>query len=242
MTQQKSKKRMAERRAQRRRESQTRLIIGITAAVVVVVALIVLLTLQSGNKLIFVAGDYEGLPQNVEQTDAVGLVIGEPTAPVTLVEYSDFSCSHCKNLSPTINGFINQYVRDGRLKMIYKPVSFIGGANSEAASRAAICAAAQGKGWQMIDFAWGLSGAGSYNLEVFKGIDPSVGLDTDAFTQCFNARATAQAAQAVNNEATGKGISSTPTLFVNNVQLPLPAAGSTYSDVVTQAIEAALGG
>lgn len=233
MTQQKSKKRMAERRAHRRRQSQVRLMIGITLAAVIVVGVIALITLRPTTAP--EVADFSGVPQEIDRSGAPGIAIGEQSAPVTLIEYSDFSCSHCENLSGTISDLIDRYVREGQLRVVYKPVSFIGGSNSESASRAAICAAEQGKGWEMIDFIWGLSGPANYGLPYFTGIDPNAGLDVASFRQCFAAPKTAQTVQDVNDEALDSGINSTPTVFVNGTQAQATAVA------LTQAIEAALG-
>lgn len=232
MTQQKSKKRMAERRTQRRRQSQIRLIAGISIAAVVLVSIIAILTLAPGNQPI---DNYEGLTQAIDRSGALGIAIGEPAAPVTLVEYSDFSCAHCETLATTtIKELITQYVSDGSLRIVFKPVSIIYPQYSEPAARAAICAAEQDKGWQMMDFVWGLSGPASYSVENFARIDANVGLDVQAFRQCFSAAETAETAQSVNDEAYEMGITSTPTVFVNNVQVQATAGA------LTQAVEAAL--
>jgi len=170
----------------------------------------------------------------------VGIAIGDADAPVTLLEYSDFSCSHCETLSPAIAELIDKYAADGRLRVVYKPVSFVNPTYSEPAAQAAICAAEQGKGWQMIEHIWGLSSPAAYTLPNFSTIDTSVELDTDLFEQCYNASDTKQAVKAVVSEALGKGINGTPALFVNNVKVEVPTT-SSFSEAATQAVEAALG-
>ena len=95
--------------------------------------------------------DYEGISQTIDQTGAVGFALGKADSPVTLVEYSDFSCPHCYALAPTIHRLIREYVRDGRLRIVYKPISFVSPPASTLAAQAAVCAGNAGRFWQMHD-------------------------------------------------------------------------------------------
>lgn len=240
MTQQKSKKKMAERRAQRRRQSQVRLIVGIIIAAVVLVGAIVVLSLQpSEQPREDVAGAYNGIPQEIDRTSAVGLAIGEADAPVTVVEYSDFSCSHCKTLAATMIDLVEKYARDGRLRVVYKPVAFVNPPYSRPAAQAAICAAEQGMGWQMMDHIWGLNSPTVYSLNNFITIDESIGLDIDQFKQCYSASDTRRAVDGVLDETQAKGIAGTPTVFVNGVLVDYSQAAS-IGEAVAQAVEAVL--
>lgn len=240
MTQQKSKKRMAERRARRRRQSQVRLMVGVSVIAVMAVGAIVLLTFLPDNTAEPVGG-YEGLPQVIDRSGALSIVIGEPDAPVTLTEYTDFSCSHCKTVSTTIiPELIDEYVRDGRLRIVYKPLSFVYPAYSEPAAWAAICAAEQDQGWQMMDGIWNLESPALYSIENFVGIAGDIGLDVGTFRQCFNLTGTAEAAQSVVDEALAMGITSTPTLLVNGQPLDF-LAGEGYAEALRRRIDAALG-
>ncbi|MBN1430634.1 MAG: thioredoxin domain-containing protein [Anaerolineae bacterium] len=235
MSQQKSKKqKMAERRAKRQRQSQMQIIVGLSVVSVIVVVVIAVLTLRPKPP-----GDFTGLPQEIDRSGAVGIAIGKPDAPVTLVEYSDFNCSHCRNVAAITNNLIGEYAHDGRLRVVYKPVTIFGQDYSVPASLAAICAAEQGVGWQMIDHAWQIGG--NYVLEEFIGIDPEVGLDTEKFKQCFTAPETAQMIDDVNAEAIGLGVQGTPTLYINGQPLEFLPGETSYDQALTRSIEAALG-
>jgi protein-disulfide isomerase len=231
MSQQRTKKKMAERRAERRRQSQVRIVIGISVVAVALVGIIALITLMPQS-----AADYAGAAQSIDRSGAFGIAIGDASAPVTMVEYSDFSCSHCEELSKVVNTLITQYVAKKQLRVIYKPVSFIYPPYSEPAAQAAVCAAEQDKGWQMMDHIWGLTSPELYSIEYFAGFSDMLHMDTASFRTCFDAPETLKILEDVNSEATAKGIEGTPTVYIDDNQV------TPTLDALTRAIEAKLGG
>lgn len=74
-------------------------------------------------------------------------VAGNPKGNVTLVEFFDYQCVHCKKMNPVIHELIK---KDRNLRVIYKEFPIFG-KSSELASRAALAAAMQGKYEQMHD-------------------------------------------------------------------------------------------
>ena len=75
---------------------------------------------------------------------------GDPKAPVTLVEFSDFQCPHCKHLQPELEKILEDY--KGKVKLYFKnyPISR---AHPDAAlaAAAALAAGKQGKFWGFHD-------------------------------------------------------------------------------------------
>lgn len=67
--------------------------------------------------------------------------IGNPKGSVTIVEFFDYQCIHCKKMSPTIDSLIK---KDSDLRVIYKEFPIFG-KSSEMASRVALAAGMQGK-------------------------------------------------------------------------------------------------
>lgn len=72
-------------------------------------------------------------------------VVGNTKGNVTLVEFFDYQCSHCKNMAPVVNNLLQQ---DKSLRVVYKEFPIFG-KTSEMASQAALAAAMQGKYQQM---------------------------------------------------------------------------------------------
>lgn len=73
--------------------------------------------------------------------------VGNPKGSVTIVEFFDYQCIHCKKMSPTIDGLIK---KDSDLRVIYKEFPIFG-KSSDMASRVALAAGMQGKYQAMHD-------------------------------------------------------------------------------------------
>lgn len=77
-------------------------------------------------------------------------VRGAPTAPVTLCEFSDFQCPHCKQMEPLLARLLEDF--RGQVRLYYKnfPLTKVH-ADARDAAAAAVAAGNQGKFWQMHD-------------------------------------------------------------------------------------------
>ncbi|AHE67780.1 protein-disulfide isomerase [Legionella oakridgensis ATCC 33761 = DSM 21215] len=105
------------------------------------------------------------IAENAEQLFTENLAVGgNPKGNVTLVEFFDYQCIHCKKMKPVINELIK---KDKNLRVIYKEFPIFG-KTSELASQAALAAAMQGKYQQMHDAL----------LSVDKRLDETVIMDT----------------------------------------------------------------
>ncbi len=99
----------------------------------------------------------ESLPGQIESNARFkgihqdGVTLGDPKAPVTLVEFADLQCPFCRayttDVLPTL---VSQYVATGKLKMVFRNVAFIGTDSTRAAQMAA-AAGQQNKLWPFID-------------------------------------------------------------------------------------------
>lgn len=82
------------------------------------------------------------IQQNAEQLFGDSMsVVGNPKGNVTLVEFFDYQCIHCKKMSPVLNELL---AKDHELRVIYKEFPIFG-KSSEQASRAALAASMQNK-------------------------------------------------------------------------------------------------
>jgi protein-disulfide isomerase len=81
-------------------------------------------------------------------------VRGDAHAPVTLVEFSDFQCPHCKRLQPVLERALDEY--RGQVKLCFKnfPLTSVH-PDSAGAAAAAVAAGKQGKFWQFHDRLFG---------------------------------------------------------------------------------------
>jgi protein-disulfide isomerase len=140
-------------------------------------------------------------------------VRGNPKAPVTIVEFSDFQCPFCKKAQVTLKDLLTKY--NGRVKLAYRdfPMRTLH-PQSQMAAEAAGCAGQQGKFWEYHDalFATDQSKLDQAGLTATAR---SVGLDEKSFTSCLaEGKFKAQIEQDVQ-EGTKAGVAGTPGFFIN---------------------------
>lgn len=119
---------------------------------------------------------------------------------------------------------IDEYVRTGQVKLVFRDV-LNHGERSERASEAAACAARQGYFWEMhaVLFenqadTWATSGEGLVELMLNFG-DDIEGLDDSAFARCLDERSTLESLRAADAEQRSRGITSQPIFEINEQRL-----------------------
>lgn len=211
----------------------------VLAAAVVIIAIVV----GSAGKKSKVASPtiFNGIPQQ-------GLVLGNPNAPVTMMEFADLQCPFCREYTarvlPTL---VSRYVRTGKVKMVFQDIAFLGN-DSVTAGRAAAAAAQQNKLWQFIDAAYAKQGeedTGYVTPDWIRRVARSVpGLKVNRLMAARNAPATLQPIAQARTLGHASGVSSTPTFFLQRAGGPRKAL--KFSDFspgdFTPQIDAALAG
>lgn len=174
-----------------------------------------------------------------EYTQANGLSLGDPNAPVQLTEFADFQCPHCYNVYlGAEHDLITNYVETGKVYFTYRPVGFLGPESVGAAS-AAFCAAEQNEFWPYHDtlFAnFSHSNGGGYSASRLQSMAEAVGLDVAAFQQCVADGVGEVGVEGAENEARSLGINGTPAFVINGTVI----GGSRTYEQLAELIDAAL--
>ncbi len=114
------------------------------------------------------------------------------------------------------------YAGTGQVRFEYKNLALIGEA-SVLAAEAALCASDQGQFWPYYDTVFANQGTlfaqGTDSRRGLKQIARMLGLDTTAFNRCFNDRQRYQDVQQSAADARAQGITSTPTVYVNGIEV-----------------------
>jgi protein-disulfide isomerase len=169
---------------------------------------------QPGERL---AGEREsrtllaGLPQD-------GAVLGEPDAPVTLVEFADLQCPFCARYATTVfPELVRRYVRGGQVRMIFRDVAFLG-TDSVRAGQMAGALASQDKLWNFVDLFYVNQGAenSGYVTDPFlrKVARAISGADVERAMADRGLPAIADAMDAARREADSYSIPGTPSFAV----------------------------
>jgi protein-disulfide isomerase len=153
-----------------------------------------------------------------------GRVRGRADAPITLIEYSDFTCGYCvKFFKETLPQLQAKYIDAGKIKFVYRDYPRADRGVGVEAAVAARCAGAQGRYWAMHDQLFGAGGR--LDSGAFKGFAKYVGLDPVAFEKCFDERHHLESIFQDRQEANRWGFHGTPGFIL----MPT-AAGPTEKD------------
>ncbi len=143
--------------------------------------------------------------------------LGDPNAPITLVEFGDYQCFFCnKYFHNTEQKLLENYVDTGKVKIIFKDFTIIG-PDSITAAHAAHCADDQDLFWEYHDTLynnWNGENNGWASSENLLRMAQDVGLDIDEFTGCMLNEIHTQIISASNADARTLGLTGTPGFFV----------------------------
>lgn len=118
-------------------QQQTFILIG--AVVLVAVAVFVAIVVFSQNAIAERSTvDFSKLETN--RTPDGAFVLGNPDAPITIVEFADFACVHCQEYKDTVNQFIEEFVVTGLARFEYRLIANLGSDSTQYA-KLAECAA-----------------------------------------------------------------------------------------------------
>jgi len=158
-------------------------------------------------------------PSSVEQA---GHVVGDPAAPVTIVEYLDFQCPFCGRAAAQVMPAIEQqYVEDGVARIEIRPIAIIG-SESVRATAAAECANDQGRFFSFHDILFANQSGeqdGAFGDSRLKEFAEAIGLDMGVFGSCFDSSTYDDKVAADTAAARDAGVRVTPTVLVNGVNV-----------------------
>jgi len=148
---------------------------------------------------------------------------GSPTAPVTLEEFADFSCPQCSLKNPVLNEIRTMY--GSRIRFIFRnfPLDIQGHEKSYDAAIAAQAAGFQGKFWDMENLLFTNQKAWTADpnyKQVWKGYAQQIGLDVNKWEDDCLGLPAKNRVDDDKKRAVAIGVSSTPTLYINNVEFP----------------------
>ena len=173
---------------------------------------------------------------------AQGAVYGDPDAPITILEFADYQCSHCGTFALSVKPLLEtEYLQTGRAKLVLHDFPTGMFPHSVLAARAARCAGDQDRYFDYHDQLFRTQ-MDWYSMpsatDHFKQLADDIGLDAGEFRGCLDSDRHADVVTA--NRALGErlGVTGTPSIFVHDGETMRYAGGFQYGDVV-QALEAA---
>ncbi len=184
-------------------------------------------------------------------TLADGNALGDPNAPITIMEFSDFLCPHCQNFFlQTEDALVRTLVEPGKVRFVYRTMGdAIGGPRSLAAGAGLYCALEQDAFWPYHDLLFLAAPQARGNSRIFSRehlitLAGQLGLDTDAFAECLDSGRGEQRALQDRDEGTQVyGVNATPTfIFLDaNGQVVARLEGAYPLEAFQQTVEQLLG-
>jgi protein-disulfide isomerase len=263
-------RRLAEERARAesaQRAQRLRTLGGVVISAIVVVVVIVVISSSNSNSpaptkphsaaataaVTAVSKLLTGIPQ-------AGQTLGSPTAPVTITEYADLECPVCDAFAlPTnhntsdgspgsgyLDQLINQYVRPGKAKIVFRSLETATGNGPNSSmwapqQSAAMAAGLQGKAWYYIELFYyeQQSETNSYvNDSFLKGIAEQIpGLNFSKWNSDRQSQTLASQVAADGQAAANRGFSYTPTIVVQGPKgqaTPIQSLPTSYGQVTSE--------
>lgn len=190
-------------------QQRNRLLIG-ALVVIAVVAAVAAILLSSNPVSTASSADYDNLTKS--RTEDGGFVIGSADAPVTVVEFADFTCPHCQDYHETTERFIKDFVATGQAKFEYRMMPVTGSPYMEHAAQLAECADTlkPGSFWAARDLLFKLASARRYD-NMAQEVANKIGVGYADLLQC-----TRTATQYVTDGRVGQqaGVQGTPAVMV----------------------------
>lgn len=203
----------------------------------------------SGTRRPVAAGELatqESAAGNVQTNNALqpresDRILGDPAAPVIIIEYGDFQCPFCGRLHANINVPLReQYIQSGKVKFIWRDFAFLG-QESQMASQAAHCAGDQGKFWEYHDYLFEHQNGenqGAFSIPNLKRFADALGLDKEKFAACLDAGTYAELVAQNTQEGRSIGVSGTPTTFINGKSVVGAVAFTDIKAIIDNALSA----
>jgi len=154
---------------------------------------------------------FKGIPQQ-------GNVLGSPKAPVTMVQYIDLQCPICRAFETEVMpSFVSRDVRSGKVKVVYRPIAFIG-ADSERGRRAALSVGLQNRLAQFSQLLYanqGTENTGWLTDDLVRAAFASIpGVNVQQAMNNRTSQKVLSQEQTFDTQATRDKVSGTPTVLI----------------------------
>ncbi len=195
-------------------------------------------------------------PATDTDLNANGNSLGDPNAPIHIIEFGDFQCPFCKRFHvETESLLISKYVKTGKVYFTYRSAgNWVsknigqGGTESQDAALAAYCAGDQNKFWKMHDALFAnnrdVEDQGSFTSDRLTTIAKNTGLDMTAYQDCYKSGKYVNQVKQDYADTLAAGIQGTPSFVViykvNGVTKNSMIEGAQPFDAFQQAIHAIL--
>src|SRR3989344_150962 len=176
-------------------------------------------------------------------------ILGNPSAKVKIIEYSDLECEYCKTMHQTMHDIMDEYGKTGQVAWVYRqfPIAQLH-SQAPTESEASECAAKLGGNvafWKYIDSIFKITTSGNtLDLGKLPEVAGEIGLDVGAFNKCLSSGEMKPRVEADSKDAIDSGANGTPFMHIIGPASKVSVAGGqtylTLKILINQALESAL--
>ena len=167
-------------------------------------------------------------------TDNGSPIMGDPDAPITILEWGDYQCTFCYKFHQDTMDIINEeFIKTGKVKVIFKDFP-LNGPDSKLAAESSYCAHDQGKYWEYHDQLyenWAGERTGWITREALSEFAKSINLDTAEFNKCLNESKHENKINSIYEFGKQIGIDATPSFLVFNDEKIIKIRGNQPLEV-----------
>jgi protein-disulfide isomerase len=151
---------------------------------------------------------------------------GDPNAPITIIEFSDFQCPFCARFhEQTFPSLLEEYIDAGKVNLVYRdfPIQSIH-PNALPAAVAAECANEQGMFWEYHDTlfekqsGWSRLDSNAV-ISTFSQYAKDIGLEQQQFDSCLGSGKYLEEVQGDLSDGRDYDITGTPGFFIGNEEI-----------------------
>ena len=164
---------------------------------------------------------------------ATGPAKGQPSAPIEMIEFSDFQCPYCLRANATVNQVLAAY--GDRIHFVYRHYPLPSHPNAFPAAEASACAAEQGKFWPYHDRLFANpSKLGAADLKQHAA---EVGVDTAKFNACVDSHKFKAQVDTDMKEGDEAGVNGTPAFYINGRMLSGAQPFDAFKRIIEEELE-----
>ncbi len=175
---------------------------------------------------------------------AEGYVLGNPAAPVRILEFADFECPSCARFSILTEADVRKQIVDaGLASFTFFDFPLPQHKNTMVAHNSAACAGEQGKFWEMHDRIfneqdrWNTE-ATDDPLSLMKDYAQAIGLSVDKWESCVKSRKYQHKIDANQAEGARRNVNSTPTFIIGDKLFAGSLSYDEFKKYVDEAVAA----
>jgi protein-disulfide isomerase len=164
---------------------------------------------------------------------ANGPAKGPSSAPIELIEFSDFQCPFCQRANPTVEQVLSTY--GDKIHFVYRHFPLPSHPNARPAAEAAQCAAEQGKFWAFHDRLF--ANPSRLTDADLKQQAADVGVEAAKFNACVDSHKYSAVVDTDLRDGEAAGVNGTPAFFINGRILSGAQPFSEFKRIIDEELQ-----